>query len=142
MQKENESSHLQSTGTRALVEEETCNDREGFFFLKDIEWSFLWHKILMDFVIDNMQHIVSENYKPLSYRGHRPLNMPNRSSYRGYYQNSVYPLEYLMDLLKQLQHHTSKETCKKRIDIHTIREFVLSIFMLIQNMSENTFAAY
>lgn len=113
MQKENESSHLQSTGTRALVEEETCNDREGFFFLKDILNGLSFGIKSIDFVIDNMQHIVSENYKPLSYRGHRPLNMPNRSSYRAYYQNSVYPLEYLMNLLKQLQHHTSKETCKK-----------------------------
>jgi hypothetical protein len=72
-----------------------------------------------------MQHIVSENYKPLSYRGHRPLNMSNRSSYRGYYQNSVYPLEYLMNLLKQLQHHTSKETCKKENRyIYTIKELL------------------
>lgn len=93
LQKENESSHLQSTGTRALVEEETCNDREGFFFLKDILNGLSFGIKSIDFVIDNMQHIVSENYKPLSYRGYRPLNMPNMSSYRGYYRNSVYPLE-------------------------------------------------
>jgi hypothetical protein len=36
-----------------------------------------------------------------------------------------------------LQHHTSKETCKKENRyIYTIKEFVISIFMLIQNMSE------
>jgi hypothetical protein len=92
--KRNGWSHLQSTVTRAFVEAETFNDRVGFFLSQRYaEWSFLWHKIFIDFVIENMQHIVSENYKPLSYRGYRPLNMPDRSSYRGYYRNSVYPLE-------------------------------------------------